>query len=93
MGRGFTMQITDIRIRKVESTTKMKAIASVTIDNDLVIHDIKLIDGDKGLFIAMPSRKTSTGEYVDIVHPINSSAREVLQNAIIEKYNAVCMEE
>ncbi len=87
------MQITDIRIRKVESTTKMKAIASVTIDNDLVIHDIKLIDGDKGLFIAMPSRKTSTGEYVDIVHPINSSAREVLQNAIIEKYNAVCMEE
>lgn len=65
------MQITDVRIRKVEKEGKMKAVASITIDNEFVVHDIKIIDGDKGLFIAMPSKKTLDGEYRDIAHPIN----------------------
>ena len=65
----------------------MKAIASITIDAMMVIHDVKIIEGQNGLFVAMPSRKTQDGEYKDIVHPINSSAREFLQNFILEKYN------
>ncbi len=80
------MQITDVRIRKVEKEGKMKAVASITIDNEFVIHDIKVIEGEKGLFIAMPSRKASDGEYRDIAHPINSATREHLQNLILEKY-------
>lgn len=80
------MQITDVRIRKVEKEGKMKAVVSITIDNEFVIHDIKVIDGEKGLFIAMPSRKASDGEYRDIAHPINSSTRENLQKLILDKY-------
>lgn len=64
----------------------MKAVASITIDNDFVVHDIKIIDGEKGLFIAMPSRKTQDGEYRDIVHPINQDTRSFLQNLILTKY-------
>ncbi len=80
------MQITDVRIRRVEKEGKMKAVVSITIENEFVIHDIKVIDGEKGLFIAMPSRKASDGEYRDIAHPINSATREWISNLILEKY-------
>lgn len=80
------MQITDVRIRKVEREGKMKAVVSITIDDEFAIHDIKVIDGDKGLFIAMPSRKGTNGEYRDIAHPINSSTRDRIQRIILEKY-------
>ena len=80
------MQITDIRIRKVEKEGKMKAVVSITLDDEFVVHDIKVIEGEKGLFIAMPSRKASDGEYRDIAHPINSGTREKIQNMILAKY-------
>ena len=80
------MQITDVRIRRVEKEGKMKAVVSITIENEFVIHDIKVIDGEKGLFIAMPSRKASDGEYRDIAHPINSTTREKISKLILEKY-------
>ena len=87
------MQITDIRVRKVTKESKMKAVVSITIDGVFVIHDIKVIDGDNGPFIAMPSRKASDGEYRDIAHPINSETREMMQKLIIERYEAVLAEE
>lgn len=80
------MNITDVRIRKVAKEGKMKAIVSITIDNQFVIHDIKVIEGEKGLFIAMPSRKASDGEYRDIAHPINTETRESLQKLILDTY-------
>ena len=81
------MQITDVRIRKIEKEGKMKAVVSITIDEEFVIHDINIIEGEKGMFIAMPSRKTAEGEYKDIAHPIKSSTRELIQNLILQKYN------
>lgn len=87
------MQITDIRIRKVDKEGKMKAVVSITIDDEFVVHDIKVIEGEKGLFIAMPSRKASDGEYRDIAHPINSGTRERIQNLILKKYDEVLQEE
>lgn len=80
------MNITDVRIRKVEKEGKMKAVASITLDGEFVVHDIKIIDGEKGLFIAMPSRKTGEGEYRDIAHPINSETRESMQKLILKAY-------
>lgn len=80
------MQITDVRIRRVEKEGKMKAVVSITIDEEFVVHDIKIIEGEKGLFIAMPSRKATDGEYRDIAHPINSGTRERIQKLILEKY-------
>ena len=80
------MQITDVRIRKVKKEGKMKAVVSITIDEEFVVHDIKIIEGEKGLFIAMPSRKAADGEYRDIAHPINSDTRERIQKLILEKY-------
>ena len=80
------MQITDVRIRKVEKEGKMKAVVSITIDEEFVVHDIKIIEGEKGLFIAMPSRKAADGEYRDIAHPINSNTRDRIQKLILEKY-------
>jgi stage V sporulation protein G len=80
------MRITDVRIRKVAKEGKMKAVVSVTFDDEFVVHDIKVIDGEKGLFIAMPSRKTLNGEYRDIAHPIHSQMREQLQKVILEEY-------
>ena len=80
------MQITDVRIRKVEKEGKMKAVVSITIDEEFVVHDIKVIEGDKGLFITMPSRKAADGEYRDIAHPINSDTRERIQTLILQKY-------
>ena len=85
---GGHMNITDIRIRKVAKEGKLKAVASITIDGEFVVHDIKIIDGDKGLFIAMPSRKTNDGEYHDIAHPINSETRERLQKSIVTEYES-----
>ena len=86
------MQITDVRVRKITKEGKMRAIVSITIDDEFVIHDIKVIEGDKGLFIAMPSRKASDGEYRDIAHPINSETREQIQSIILEKYEAALSE-
>ena len=80
------MLITDVRIRKVEKEGKMKAVVSITIDEEFVVHDIKIIEGEKGLFIAMPSRKAADGEYRDIAHPINSDTRDRIQKLILEKY-------
>ncbi|MFL0252145.1 septation regulator SpoVG [Clostridium neuense] len=87
------MQITDVRIRKITSEGKMKAIVSVTFDNEFVVHDIKVIEGQNGLFIAMPSRKTPDGEFKDIAHPINTSTREKIQTSILEEYEKVKNEE
>lgn len=80
------MQITDVRIRKVDTEGKMRAVASITIEDEFVVHDIKIIEGEKGLFIAMPSRKTAEGEYRDIAHPISTETRMRLQEMILAKY-------
>lgn len=87
------MEITDVRVRKVAKEGKMKAVVSITFDNEFVVHDIKVIEGDKGLFIAMPSRKALDGEFRDIAHPINSDTREKLQKAILDKYEMISLEE
>lgn len=86
------MQITDVRVRKITKEGKMRAIVSITIDEEFVIHDIKVIEGDKGLFIAMPSKKATDGEYRDIAHPINSSTREKIQAIILEAYQKALLE-
>lgn len=83
------MEITDIRVKKVPSNGKMKAVASVTFDNAFVVHDIKIIEGTEKLFIAMPSRKTPDGEFKDIVHPINTNMRTSLEAAVLDKYQSV----
>ncbi len=80
------MNITDVRVRKVAKQGKMRAIVSITLDNEFVIHDIKVIDGDKGLFIAMPSKKSADGEYRDIAHPINSDTRRLIQDTVLKAY-------
>ena len=87
------MNITDVRVRRVAKDGKMKAVVSITIDEEFVVHDIKVIEGEKGLFIAMPSRKATDGEYRDIAHPINSATRERIQSIILEKYEQVLAEE
>jgi stage V sporulation protein G len=86
------MQITDVRVRKVSKDGKMKAVVSITLDNEFVVHDIKVIEGEKGLFIAMPSRKAGDGEYRDIAHPINSETRDKIQSIILEKYELAALE-
>ena len=83
------MQITDVRVRKITKEGKMKAIVSITLDDEFVVHDIKVIEGEKGLFIAMPSKKATDGEYRDIAHPINSNTRDMLQNLILDCYAKV----
>lgn len=80
------MNITDVRVRKINAEGKLKAIVSVTFDDAFVVHDIKIIEGNDKLFVAMPSRKTPEGEYRDIAHPINANTRELLHNKIITKY-------
>ncbi len=84
------MEITDVRVRHVNSEGKMKASVSITIDNEFVVHDIKVIEGDRGMFIAMPSRKSGDGEYRDIAHPLNSETRNRLQEIILEAYEKSC---
>jgi stage V sporulation protein G len=86
---GTSMLITDVRIRKIDSEGKMKAVASVTFDNEFVVHDIKVIESQNGLFIAMPSRKAPDGEFRDIAHPINAETRQMIHDAILAKYYSV----
>lgn len=86
------MQITDVRVRKITKEGKMKAIVSITIDEVFVVHDIKVIEGEKGLFIAMPSKKATDGEYRDIAHPINSETRDMIQRLILERYEQALSE-
>ena len=81
------MKITDVRLKKVDGHNRLKAIASVTIDDCFVIHELRIIDGDNGLFIAMPSRKLPEGEFKDIAHPINAETREQLEKAVLDEYN------
>lgn len=80
------MEITDVRLRPVNSEGRMKAIASITIDNEFVVHDIRVIDGNNGMFVAMPSKRTPDGEFRDIAHPISSTTREKIQQAVLEVY-------
>jgi len=80
------MKVTDVRVRKVSNEGKMKAIVSVTFDDEFVVHDIKIIEGQNGLFIAMPSRKMADGEFRDIAHPINSETRNLIQEAVFAEY-------
>ena len=86
------MNVTDVRIRIMEKEGKLKAVASITIDDCLEIHDIKVIEGDRGLFIAMPSRKAQDGTYKDIAHPINSDTRTELQDLILDNYEKALKE-
>ena len=86
------MRITDVRVRKMTQDSKMKAIVSITIDDEFVVHDIKVIEGEKGLFIAMPSKKAADGEYRDIAHPINSVTRDKIQSIILESYEKALLE-
>ncbi|MEG0132883.1 MAG: septation regulator SpoVG [Clostridium sp.] len=87
------MIITDVRIRKITTEGKMKAIVSITLDNEFVVHDIKIIEGQSGNFIAMPSRRTPDGEFKDIAHPINTETREKIQKSILDEYEKVKTEE
>lgn len=80
------MTITDVRVRRVTKEGKMRAVVSITLDDEFVVHDIKVIEGEKGMFIAMPSRRSSDGEYRDIAHPINSVTRDRIQSIILKKY-------
>lgn len=83
------MEITDVRVRKLTGDGKMKAVVSITIDDVFVVHDIKVIEGEKGLFVAMPSKRAADGEYRDIAHPINSETRDGIQDIIMENYRKV----
>ena len=87
------MQITDVRVRKVAKEGKLKAVVSITFDDEFVVHDIQVIEGEKGWFIAMPSKKAMDGEYRDIAHPINSGTRDRIQSTILEKYKQALEEE
>ena len=86
------MNITDVRIRKVNDEGKMKAIVSITFDDEFVVHDIKIIEGQNGLFIAMPSRKMGEGDFRDIAHPLVSETRNKIRDAIFEEYERVLTE-
>ena len=81
------INITNVKITKVEENMRVKGIATITIDDSFVIHDIKIMQGDKGIFVAMPSRKLPNGEYKDIAHPINTEVREIIQKAFLNEYN------
>src|SRR5690625_1239564 len=81
------MEVTDVRLRRVNSEGRMRAIASITFDDEFVVHDIRVIDGDNGLFVAMPSKRTPDGEFRDIAHPINSNTRAKIQAAVLEEYH------
>ena len=86
------MRITDVRVRRMTQDSKMKAIVSITLDDEFVVHDIKVIEGEKGLFIAMPSKKANDGEYRDIAHPINSETRDKIQTIILDSYEKALLE-
>lgn len=80
------MEVTDVRLRRVNTEGRMLAIASITIDDEFVVHDIRVIDGNNGMFVAMPSKRTPDGEFRDIAHPISSKTREKIQRAVLEEY-------
>lgn len=80
------MNITDVRVRKIAGDGKLRGVASITLDGEFVVHDIKVIEGDEGFFIAMPSRKSADGVYRDIAHPINSETRAIFQSRILAEY-------
>lgn len=84
------MQITDVRVRKITQEGKLRGIVSITLDNEFVVHDIKVIESEKGLMIAMPSKKVAEGEYRDVAHPINSETRKKMQSMILEAYERGC---
>lgn len=86
------MNITDVRVRKITKEGKMKAVVSITIDEQFVVHDIKVIEGESGLFIAMPSKQGGNGEYRDVAHPINVSTREMIQSIILKSYKEALSE-
>ncbi|MGA3602099.1 MULTISPECIES: septation regulator SpoVG [Lysinibacillus] len=81
------MEVTDVRLRRVQTDGRMRAIASITLDNEFVVHDIRVIDGNAGLFVAMPSKRTPDGEFRDIAHPINSTTRNKIQEIILNEYH------
>ncbi|MCM3639446.1 septation regulator SpoVG [Sporosarcina luteola] len=83
------MEVTDVRLRKVETEGRMRAIASITLDGEFVVHDIRVIEGNDGLFVAMPSKRTPDGEFRDVAHPINTSARMKVQDAVLTAYHMV----
>lgn len=87
------MQVTDVRLRRVNTEGRMRAIASITIDNQFVVHDIRVIDGDKGMFVAMPSKRTPDGKFRDIAHPILREIREKIQTAVLTEYECTATEE
>lgn len=87
------MQITDIRIRRVSSAGRMKAVVSMTFDDQFVVHDIKVVEGNNGYFVAMPSRKGADGEFRDVAHPITTETRNMIQSAILDQYNTQIAEE
>lgn len=87
------MEVTDVRLRRVNTDGRMKAIASITIDHEFVVHDIRVIDGNNGMFVAMPSKRTPDGEFRDIAHPISSATREKIQAAVLAEYDRVGLEE
>lgn len=81
------MQITDVRIRKIDGSTRLKAIASITIDNAFAIHELRVIEGKEGLFVAMPSKQAADGSFRDIAHPINIDTRHMIEQIVLDKYN------
>ena len=83
------INITDVKITKIEGNMRVKGIASITIDDSFIVHDIKILEGKSGLFVAMPSRRTPSGEFKDIAHPINSETREIIQKAILSEYEKI----
>jgi len=92
-GGEYIMEVTDVRLRRVNTEGRMRAIASITIDDEFVVHDIRVIDGNNGMFVAMPSKRTPDGEFRDIAHPISSSTREKIQSAVLVEYERVGEEE
>ncbi len=86
------MKITDVRVRKIAKEGKLRAVVSITLEEVFVVHDIKVIEGDRGLFIAMPSKKGTDGEFKDIAHPINAETREMVQRTILESYEKALAE-
>ncbi|MEK4423572.1 septation regulator SpoVG [Solibacillus sp. FSL K6-1523] len=87
------MEVTDVRLRRVQTEGRMRAIASITLDEEFVVHDIRVIDGNTGLFVAMPSKRTPDGEFRDIAHPINSNTRNKIQEVVLDAYHATSDEE
>lgn len=90
---GEKMEVTDVRLRRVQTDGRMRAIASITLDNEFVVHDIRVIDGNTGLFVAMPSKRTPDGEFRDIAHPINSGTRTKIQESVLRAYEESSEEE